>query len=109
MPHIRIRAMKPDQVAGLSKTLVKDLATTIKTSEDNFTFELVPTQFFSGGESVTGSPFVEVLWFERTADVQQQVADLITTAIKKIVSDEYIAVVFLPLLPQNYYENGQHF
>ena len=109
MPHIRIRALQPDQVASLSKTLVKDLATTIKTDEDNFTFELVTTQFFQQGQTVKGTPFVEVFWFPRTSEVQQQAAELITTAIKKLVNEEYITVVFLSLLPENYYENGQHF
>lgn len=109
MPHIRIRAMQPDHVASLSKGLTKDLASAIKTDEDNFTFELVQTQFFSQGQAVKGTPFVEVLWFPRTADIQQQAADLITAAIKKIVNEEYITVVFLPLMPENYFENGQHF
>jgi len=108
MPHVRFRALQSEQVSNLSKTLVRDLATIIKTSEDNFTFELVQTQFFSQGQAANGYPFVEVLWFERTPEIQQQVATLITESIKKLI-DADVAVVFQPLLQKNYFENGQHF
>lgn len=108
MPHIRFRALQSEHVSTLSKNLVKELASIIKTSEDNFTFELVQTQFFIQGQATSGYPFVEVLWFERTPEIQQQVANLITENIKKLI-DTDVAVVFQPLLQKNYFENGQHF
>ncbi|MGE5086146.1 MAG: DUF1904 domain-containing protein [Bacillota bacterium] len=108
MPHIRFRALNSEQVATLSKTLLTDLASIIQTSEDNFTFELVQTQFFTQGQVSDGYPFVEVLWFERTPEVQQRVATLITENIKELIATD-VAVVFQPLLQTNYFENGQHF
>ena len=108
MPHVRFRALQAEQVSKLSKTLVKDLAAIIKTGEDNFTFELVQTQFFNQGQATSGYPFVEVLWFERTPEIQQQVATFLTDNIKKLI-DADVAVVFQPLQQKNYFENGQHF
>lgn len=45
MPHLRFRAVKKQVVEKLSETLAPILATELQTSEDNFTFEMVRTDF----------------------------------------------------------------
>ena len=46
MPHIRMRAITPEQAATLSSNLPSDLSQIIQTPIDNFTFELIETRFF---------------------------------------------------------------
>ena len=109
MPHIRMRAVKKEHVQELSASLAKELAPAMKTAIDNFTFELVQTQFFSSGQETVSYPFVEVLWFARSQEVQDECASIITRQIKKIGPYEDVVVVFHVLLQESYYENGIHF
>lgn len=109
MPHIRIRSLSSEQVQALSGKLSSELAKIIQTSEDNFTIELIQTQFYSQNEPFQSDPMVEVLWFDRGQEIQDQAARKITDILRAVAAFSFIAVVFIPLLPTNYYENGQHF
>ncbi|WP_253715995.1 DUF1904 domain-containing protein [Bdellovibrio bacteriovorus] len=109
MPHIRMRALKKEHVQNLSEILVKDLAKTIGTAEDNFTFEWIGSEFFSGGKATPSYPFVEVLWFARSQEVQDQTAALITQKVKTETQAQDVVVVFQTLDKAAYYENGEHF
>lgn len=109
MPHIRFRSLTEDQVRQLSLELSPVLASAIQTSEDNFTFELVSTRFFVQGKVVESYPFVEVLWFARSQNIQDQCARLISEKVKATSSAEDVVVVFTVLEKSAYYENGKHF
>lgn len=109
MPHLRFRGVNEQQVAELSNSLVKDLATTIETTEDNFSFELIGTQFFSRGQKGGAYPFVEVLWFQRSQEIQDAAAKIITEKVKLLCPHDDVAVIFVPLAKNSYYENGTHF
>lgn len=109
MPHLRFRAVKSEYIQELSKLLCKELAQEIGTSEDNFTFEKVDTQFFAQGYKTEGYPFVEVLLFERPQEVQDRCAKIITDHLKHLGSYEDVAVIFVHLAKSAYYENGRHF
>jgi len=109
MPHIRFRAIKEDHVEKLSALLCKDLANAMETSEDNFTFELIETQFFAQGKKVESYPFVEVSWFARSQEIQDLSAKIITEKVKTLAGYEDVIVVFQALPKTNYYENGEHF
>lgn len=108
MPHIRVRGVKVEQVQKLSENH-HGLAALINTSPDNFTFEWVPSQFFSNGKPGGHYPFIEVLWFERGPDVRKAVARLLTARMLELNGPGDVAVVFQPLNPQDYFENGEHF
>lgn len=103
MPHIRMRALSQEQAQKLSTTLVKGLSDLTKSPIDNFTLELVSTQYFTDSY-----PFVEVLWFSRPQEMQDQCAKFITEQIKAIDSRD-VTVVFQILTATAYYENGKHF
>lgn len=109
MPHLRMRALTPDHVASLSQTLCQPLAAAMATSEDNFTFEAIPTTFFAEGNKTNSYPFIEVLWFERPQEVQNQAARIITEQVKALTQAADVVVVFIALNRQAYYENGEHF
>ena len=109
MPHIRIRALEESVVKELSKNLPEPLAQVMKTTSDNFSFEKVSTQFFAMGEASDGDPLIEVSWFDRGQEVQNQCAEIIYKTVDKLVQKPYISVVFIPLPQSQYYENGKHF
>lgn len=112
MPHLRIRSLSERAVKDLSRSLPKELAVLLNTSEDNFTVEKVATTFFRNGEVVadgSGDPMVELLWFDRGAEARAATAAKITSLVKAHSQSEYIAVVFTDIPKDHYFENGQHF
>lgn len=109
MPHIRIRSLSESAVASLSRDLPKTLAPLMKTTEDNFTVELIGTRFFSQGVVVDGDPMIEVQWFDRGQEIQDACAAEITFLVRPHTKSEFIAVVFTSLPKTAYYENGTHF
>lgn len=109
MPHIRFRAIDSKDVQKLSASLTPALAKSMGTSEDNFTFELLHTDFFALGKKITSYPFVEVFWFERPKEVQDLSARIITEQIKALCKAEDVVVIFQILQKSSYYENGNHF
>lgn len=52
--------------------------------------------------------FVDVLWFDRGQEIQDNVAKDITEYMKKIGYKE-ITVIFHSLQKHSYYENGEHY
>jgi phenylpyruvate tautomerase PptA (4-oxalocrotonate tautomerase family) len=109
MPHIRIRGMTTEQVRQLSEKLGEELAPIIQTSADNFTVEHVETRFFTDGKANGGYPFIEVFWFARDAAIKQKTAEHLTARAKDLAPEFDVAVVFQPIDPANYFENGTHF
>lgn len=109
MPHIRIRSLEKHLVEKLSLTLTSELAEALSTSEDNFTIELVSSEFFIEGKAILSYPFVEVLWFDRPQSIKDQCAKIITNQIRRLTNAEDIVVVFRNLNKESYYENLSHF
>ena len=101
--------MLSEQVQRLSQTLPAGLAPLAETTVDNFTVELVQTQFFVNGHSSAGYPFCEVFWFERSDEHRKRCAEWLTKEIKDITNASDVAVVFFPITKSNYFENGAHF
>lgn len=109
MPHLRFRALEPGHVQALSQSLPKPLSQVMETTPDNFSFELISTQYFQDGQKITSYPFVEVLWFARSKEIQKASAKLITEQVKALTHAQDIAVIFIPLEKHDYFENGNSF
>lgn len=109
MPHLRFRSLSTDQVQSLSRSLPSELAEAMETTPDNFTFELIGTQYFQDGQKFASYPFVEVLWFARNKSAKEKSAKIITDQVKALTKAQDIAVIFIPIEKHDYYENGQSF
>lgn len=109
MPYIRVTSMSEDQVKKLSLSLAKKLAPIMSTDEDNFTIERISSQFFRSGNLVQENPLIEIFWFDRGQEVQNQSALKVTEIVKQICDSEYVTVIFTPWAKTAYYENGKHF
>lgn len=114
MPHIRISGMERQQVMHMSEALVDQLAEVVGCPRDHFTIELLPTEFiFDDKMDANRYPFVDVQWFDRGQQVQDEVAVIVTDAVcgqlKAEEKELDVCVRFFPLDPLRYYENGRHF
>lgn len=110
MPHFRFRAVAPEIVSSLSKTLINELETVMKSPRIDFTFESIKTDFFHEGIADVGYPFVEILWFDRGQETKDLVAKTVTQHLSGLLPvKQNIAVIFTALEPANYYDNGEHY
>lgn len=110
MPHFRFRAVAPEIVSSLSKTLINELETVMKSPRIDFTFESIKTDFFHEGIADVGYPFVEILWFDRGQETKNLVAKTVTQHLSGLLPvKQNIAVIFTALEPANYYDNGEHY
>lgn len=108
MPHLRFRAVEEAHVQQLSENMPEALAFVLNCPVDYFTLEHVKTTFYFGGNKVQATPMVEVHWFERGQETRDLVAQMIHEAVTALGYDETM-VVFKPLDPLAYYDNGMHY
>ena len=110
MPHLRFRAVEPQTVQTLSKSLIDSLQPLMECPRDDFTFEYIYTTFYHEGEVSSAYPFVEVLWFDRGQETQDVVATTITAQVRGIIGEDVdVAVIFSALNAKGYYDNGEHY
>ena len=110
MPHLRFRAVEPQTVQTLSKSLIDELQPHMDCPREDFTFEYIYTTFYHEGEVSQAYPFVEVLWFDRGQQTQDAVAAIITQQVRGIIGEDVdVAVIFTALDAKSYYDNGEHY
>ena len=109
MPHLRFRSIKKEVLAQISSEIIQPLAQLISTSEDNFTFEWVHSEFYYHQKQISSYPFIEIFWFPRSEGVAKAVSEYLTEVLRKYTGAEDVVVVFLDLNPKMYFENGKSF
>ncbi|KOO04025.1 DUF1904 domain-containing protein [Vibrio nereis] len=110
MPHLRFRAVEPQIVQSLSKSLIDELQPHMDCPREDFTFEYIYTTFYYEGEVSPAYPFVEVLWFDRGQETQDAVASIITQQVRGMFGEDVdVAVIFTALNATGYYDNGEHY
>ena len=110
MPHLRFRAIEREPLARCSGELVEKLSALTGAPAAHFTLERVQTEFILDGQTVPGSTFVELLWFDRGQQVQDAAAQIITQVIQgELGPQQDVAVVVFPLTRTAYYDNGKHY
>ncbi|USD33104.1 MULTISPECIES: DUF1904 domain-containing protein [Vibrio] len=110
MPHLRFRAVEPQTVQTLSKSLIDELQPHMDCPREDFTFEYIYTTFYHEGEVSQAYPFVEVLWFDRGQQTQDAVAAIITQQVRGMIGEDVdVAVIFTALDAKSYYDNGEHY
>ncbi|MFT4416972.1 DUF1904 family protein [Fredinandcohnia humi] len=108
MPHLFIRGLSAEQVKSISIPLVEELAELCACGTDNFTLEVVNSTFIFEEKEVPGFPFIEVKWFERGQQVQDQFAQIVTKHVH-LLSIPEVEVAFSAFLESSYYSNGKSF
>ena len=108
MPIIKIKGIGVKQALNISKDLIDELELILKCPRDYFNLSLETPIHIKDREIVDGYPLIEVLWFERSQEIQDKVAQSITKHVN-LVGYENVDVIFHELKKENYYENGEHF
>ncbi|MEH6991114.1 DUF1904 family protein [Neobacillus drentensis] len=108
MPHLIIRGVSVDQIKTISSSLVQELADLCECGSDNFTLEIVQSTYVFDGNEVQGYPLIEVKWFERGQEIQDQFASIVTQHIQSLEIPE-VEVAFSTFLESAYYLNGKSF
>jgi hypothetical protein len=108
MPHLFIRGVSVDQVKTISTSLVQELAVLCACGTDNFTLEIVNSTYVYDGHEVPCHPLIEVKWFDRGQEIQDQFAKIITKRIQALEISE-VEVAFSSFQESAYYLNGKSF
>ncbi|CAM3663752.1 DUF1904 family protein [Aeromicrobium ponti] len=108
MPHLFLRGISVDQTKEISVPLIKELAELCACGEENFTLEVVQSTFVFNQNEVPAYPFIEVKWFDRGKDIQNQFAKAVTKHVQSLGVPE-IEVAFTAFLEADYYLNGKSF
>ncbi len=108
MPHIRVRGMYEEDVRKVAPKFVDQVERIVECPRDHISIELVPTVWISEAGACEAYPFVEMHWFDRGQDIQDQVASALTDAVMEEGFEE-VAVLFYALEEKKYYDNGEHY
>lgn len=108
MPFLRFKSVEQDKLMAISTNLVDELVDIVGAPRDYFSLEFIPATFIMDGTFISGTPLVEVAWFSRTQDIQDEVAMCITRHLQQ-VGYTSADVYFTKLKRERYYENGEHF
>jgi len=108
MPIIKIKAIPQNDVSKISKTLIDDLQKATQIPREHFTLELPTSIYILDGQVVDGPKMVEVFWFDRGQELQDEVAVILTRHIQSAGYPD-VDVIFTILDRNSYYENGEHF
>lgn len=108
MPQIKMRGIETEIVRKLSKQLIDELAVLTQSPRDYFTLEVIHSTFVLDGDIVPGYPFIEIAWFDRGQEIQDQVAQVISRLLNQMGYSS-VDIMFTVLEKPRYYENGEHY
>ncbi|SDH21034.1 DUF1904 domain-containing protein [Desulfosporosinus hippei] len=108
MPQIKIRGIEIDTIRKVSKIMLDELSALIQSPRSDFTLEVIHSTFILDEEVVQGYPFIEVAWFDRGQEIQDQAAQAISRIINQ-AGYPSVDIMFTVLDKVRYYENGEHF
>lgn len=105
---MKFNGIHKDDIRFVSIALVDSLESLLKCPRNYFVLEIIDNTYVFEGKYVTCTPMIEVYWFDRGQEVQDQYAAILNEKIQKC-GYENVDICFFPLIPNNYYENGIHF
>ncbi|MGL4820639.1 MAG: DUF1904 family protein [Bacilli bacterium] len=107
MPMLRTRGIRESDLRATSQMVVDTLAEIIDCPRDYFTIEAIGSTFIYDGAAVAQPAMIEVLWFDRGQEVQDATAKYLHETFADLAPG--LEIVFYPLEPSRYYENGEHY
>lgn len=108
MPFLRFHATDRMKLVEISREMTDKIQEVLACPREHIVLELVNSEMVWDGQVISGEwPYVEVSWFERSPEIQDQVARIIFENLKK-AGYQNSDVYFHYLNDRNYYENGQN-
>jgi hypothetical protein len=108
MPQLKMTGVEVNDICKISVALVQEMQKLLECPKNYFTLECVDSTYIMDGEIVKACPTVEVAWFDRGQEVQDNMAKIITKYIY-LAGYKDVDVIFTVLEEKRYYENGDHF
>lgn len=108
MPQIKVRGIAPEELCKIDVAMVDKLTEIVGCPRDYFEMEYIQSIAIRNGKIDKVYPFVEVAWFDRGQEVQDQVAKTIYDFALQI-GIKNLDIAFTYFEKNNYYENGEHF
>ncbi|MBM7616342.1 DUF1904 domain-containing protein [Alkaliphilus hydrothermalis] len=108
MPQIIVRGVSPVLLCKINKELIDELVAIVECPRDYFEMEYIHSMAIREGNIEAAYPFVEVAWFDRGQEIQDQVAKAITKYMN-MLGVASLDIAFTHFEKKNYYENGEHF
>lgn len=116
MPQLTIRGISHEIVSDVSRILIPKLASIISQASeadssltvDDFTLDVLETKSYVNGHIVTTYPFIEVGWFRRSQEIQDQAAMEIDRCFKS-AGIAQLEIVFTAFERNCYYADGEHY
>lgn len=108
MPALKFKSIEGKKLITISKVLIDELEGLLKCPRSYFTLEVIESRFIQDGSYVEGNPMIEVAWFDRGQEIQDEAAEIITRNINSIGYKD-VDIIFTMLDKSKYYENGVHF
>lgn len=109
MPQIKIRGIKPSEICKVSESLIDELVLVVNCPRDYFEIEVINSVAIRDSKEQSAYPFIEIAWFDRGQDIQDEVARIITLVFKEKLKIENLDLAFVNFNKSCYYENGKHF
>lgn len=108
MPILKFSAIKASDIKTISNELVDELQTLTGSPREYFTLEVISSVYIKDGAEVTGPPIVDVCWFDRGQETQDEAARIVTRYVQSVGYPD-VDVIFTIFREESYYENGKHF
>lgn len=106
MPFLRFHCVDPVRLAEISREMTDRIQETLGCPREHIVLEIIHSEIVRDGQIGQGDwPFVEVSWFQRTLEIQDEVARIICKYLQ-MAGYENSDVHFHFLTNRNYYENG---
>lgn len=108
MPFLRFHAVEKEKLAQVSTELTDRIVEVVKCPRENVVLEIIHSDYVTDNRVTLSWPFIEVSWFPRPVEIQDEVAKIVFDSLKK-VGYENSDIHFTHLTARNYYENGIHY
>ncbi|WP_300382343.1 DUF1904 family protein [Clostridium sp.] len=105
MPMIKFKAIEAKDVCSISKNLIDELEELINRPRKHFSLSVDQSVYVKDGEVVKGEPVIEVLWVDRSQEIQDKAAKIITKYMNS-VGYSNLDIIFSALDKSKYYKNG---
>lgn len=107
MPFLRFHSTDAGKLSEISRKMTDLIQETLQCPREHIVLEVIHSEIVCDGAINCGDwPFVEISYFQRSRDLHDKVAQIVSSCLQEIGytdSDVY----FLYLDPRNYYENGR--
>lgn len=106
MPFLRFHSTDSVKLSEVSRKMTDAIQQVLNCPREHIVLEIIPSEIVCDGTIGCGDwPFVEISYFERSPELQDRVARIVSDCLKEVgYSDS--DVYFLYLNGRNYYENG---